>query len=67
VDGDAERALALARRNFALQKDTPDLRLYADAALAARDHVAVGELRQWLASTGFEDRAVAARLAEAAP
>jgi tetratricopeptide (TPR) repeat protein len=67
VDGDAGRALALARRNFAAQKDTPDLRLYADAAIAAGDRDAVESLRRWLAETGFEDRVVAARLAEAAP
>jgi tetratricopeptide (TPR) repeat protein len=67
VDHDAPRALALARRNFELQKDTPDLRVYADAALAARDREAVAALRRWLASTGFEDRAVAARLGGPAP
>lgn len=62
VDGDAARALVLARRNFALQKDTPDVRLLLGAALAAGDRATLAELRQWLASTGFEDRVVAARL-----
>jgi predicted Zn-dependent protease len=63
--GDARRALVLATRNFAIQKDTPDLRLLADAAVAAGDRAALRALRQWLQATGFEDRAVEARLREA--
>ena len=62
VDRDAARALVLARQNFALQKDTPDVRLLLGAALAAGDKPTLAELRRWLASTGFEDRVVAARL-----
>ena len=62
VDRDAARALVLARQNFALQKDTPDLRLLLGAALAAGDKTTLAELRRWLASTGFEDHVVAARL-----
>ena len=62
VDRNAARALALARQNFALQKDTPDIRLLLGAAVAAGDKRTLAELRQWLASTGFEDRVVAARL-----
>ena len=62
VDRDATRALALARQNFALQKDTPDVRLLLGAAVAAGDKPTLAELRRWLASTGFEDRIVTARL-----
>ena len=62
VDRDAARALVLARQNFALQKDTPDIRLLLGAAVAAGDKPTLAELRRWLASTGFEDRVVAARL-----
>ncbi|HEY8266967.1 MAG TPA: tetratricopeptide repeat protein [Steroidobacteraceae bacterium] len=62
VDRDAARALALARQNFALQKDTPDVRLLLGAAVAAGDKPTLAELRRWLASTGFEDRVVSARL-----
>jgi hypothetical protein len=65
VDGDAGRALALARRNFGLQKDTPDLRLLIDAAIAADDRAMLAYLRRWLEATGFEDRVAAARLAAA--
>lgn len=63
VDHDATRALDLARRNFELQKDTPDVRLLADAAVAAGDRAAIASLRGWLAATGFEDRVTAARIA----
>jgi Tetratricopeptide repeat len=62
VDRDSARALALARQNFGLQKDTPDLRLLLDAAVAAGDKPTLAELRRWLASTGFEDHVVASRL-----
>jgi Tfp pilus assembly protein PilF len=67
VDGDARRALALARENFAVQKDTPDLRLLVSAAMAAGDGATIRSLRDWLAETGFEDRVVAAQLAKAGP
>jgi hypothetical protein len=65
VDRAPARALALARRNFAIQKDTPDLRVLADAAIAARDASAVASVREWLARTGFEDRVAFARLERA--
>lgn len=65
VDGDASRALELARRNFAIQKDTPDLRLLIDAALAAGDRESLRFARAWLTETGFEDRVADARLREA--
>ena len=52
---DAAVALELARQNFVTQKDTRDLRLLADAALASGDAAAVESVRQWLAATGFED------------
>jgi hypothetical protein len=65
ADRDAARALALARRNFARQKDTADLRLLVEAARAAGDREALGEARDWLAASGFEDRVVSARLAGA--
>jgi hypothetical protein len=65
VDGDAARALELAHRNFAIQKDTPDLRLLIDAALAAGDRDSLRLVRAWLTETGFEDRVVDARLREA--
>jgi tetratricopeptide (TPR) repeat protein len=65
ADRDPGRALALARANFAVQKDTPDLRLLAEAAVAAGDRATIRYLRDWLKATGFEDRVASARLAEA--
>ena len=62
VEGDAVAALRLARLNFETQKDTPDLRMYAAAAIAAADASAVVEIRAWMRETGFEDRVVAAAL-----
>jgi hypothetical protein len=62
VDRDAARALVLARQNFALQKDTPDVRLLLGAAVAAGDKPTLAELRRWMTSTGFEDHVVVARL-----
>ena len=58
VEGDAAAALRLARLNFETQKDTPDLRMYAAAAIAAADASAVAEIRAWMRETGFEDRVV---------
>jgi hypothetical protein len=65
VDRQASRAVELARLNFEQQKDTPDLRIFADAAIAAGDRPAMEFLRAWLESTGFEDSMVAAKLAQA--
>lgn len=63
--GDAERALGHARRNFELQKDTADLRVWVEAALAAGNAADLRAARAWLAASGFEDRVVSARLADA--
>jgi Tetratricopeptide repeat len=65
ADRDPRRALVLARENFAVQKDTPDLRLLVEAAIAAGDRVTIRYLRDWLAQAGFEDRIAADRLAKA--
>ena len=64
-DRDPRRALALAHENFAVQKDTPDLRLLVEAAIAAEDRTTMRYLRDWLAQTGFEDRVATDRLAKA--
>jgi tetratricopeptide (TPR) repeat protein len=60
--GDAGRALGHARRNFELQKDTADLRVWVEAALAAGSAADLRAARDWLAVSGFEDRVVSARL-----
>jgi thioredoxin-like negative regulator of GroEL len=48
-------ALDAARRNFEVQKELPDVRLLARAALAAGDVVALQSLRRWLQDTGYRD------------
>jgi thioredoxin-like negative regulator of GroEL len=48
-------ALAAARANFEVQRELPDVRVLAGAAIAARDADAQRALRAWLDSTGFED------------
>lgn len=55
VEGDAARAVALARANFALQKEPADLRVLLEAANAANDAAALAIARDWIARTGFVD------------
>ncbi len=54
VLGDSERALALARRNFAVQREAADARILLEAALAARQPEAGQAALQWLADTGHD-------------
>ena len=63
--GDVRRALAHARRNFELQKDTADLRVWVEAAVAAGSAADLRAAREWLAASGFEDRVVEESLARA--
>jgi hypothetical protein len=53
--GQFAAALAAARANFATQRELPDVRMLARAAVAARDSDAVRLLRDWLTTTGFTD------------
>jgi predicted Zn-dependent protease len=53
--GDAARALAAARANFRMQRELPDVRVLARAALAAGDDTARRELEAWMHETGFRD------------
>ncbi len=62
VEHDPAAALRLARRNFETQRDTPDLRMLAEAAAQAGDAPALEAVRAWMQRSGFEDRVVAARL-----
>jgi predicted Zn-dependent protease len=55
VEHDADRALTLAKANFATQRETLDVRLLARAALRLKDRATLADLKQWLTSTGFED------------
>ena len=48
-----------------MQREPADLRVLAEAAVAAGDAQAQAMARRWLAETGLEYAAVAATLAEA--
>ncbi|MEO7852079.1 MAG: hypothetical protein ABIR94_07465 [Rubrivivax sp.] len=54
VLGDNERALALASRNFAVQREAADARILLEAALAARQPAAAQPALQWLTDTGHD-------------
>lgn len=55
VNDDPAGALAAARTNFEKQKELPDVRVLARAALAAGDTGALSGLRRWLLETGYRD------------
>jgi tetratricopeptide (TPR) repeat protein len=57
---DPGAALALARRNWAVQKEPADLRIYLEAALDARVPGAAAPALDWLRRSALEDVAVAA-------
>lgn len=58
VEGDAAKALQLARANFEQQRETIDARLLVRAARAAGDRDALAEVARWLHATGFEDHEI---------
>ncbi|PWF55688.1 hypothetical protein [Massilia glaciei] len=62
VRGDGKAGLALARKNWAVQKEAADIRLLLEAALMARDKAAAAPALAWIGQHGYEDVA-AARLA----
>jgi Tfp pilus assembly protein PilF len=53
--GDNQTAVALARDNWAVQKEVPDLRLLLETARASNDVATVESVRQWLARSRTED------------
>jgi tetratricopeptide (TPR) repeat protein len=56
LEHDPSRALELAKANFAIQRETIDVRLLVRAARVSGDTVALIQVAQWLRKTGFEDR-----------
>ena len=58
IDGDARRALNLARANWAKQREPADLRILAAAADAAGDADARDVVAQWVAKTRYRDAAL---------
>ena len=53
--GDPQAALTLARENWMVQKELPDLRLLVETSLATRDLATLASARQWLAQARSED------------
>jgi hypothetical protein len=53
--GGRQAALALARDNFNVQRETEDIRLLARAAVGARDPAGLATLREWLQHSHYED------------
>ncbi|MEO8061852.1 MAG: hypothetical protein ABI821_03795 [Pseudomonadota bacterium] len=64
--GDAVQALVAASANFNAQRELPDVRVLARAAMAAHDQPAQQRLRDWLRSTGFADAVAESILSGAA-
>ena len=62
LDADPRRALALAKDNWAVQKEPADARILLEAALAANDGAALRALKEWLAQSRLEDVQLATRL-----
>jgi predicted Zn-dependent protease len=53
-----QAALALARDNFKVQRETEDVRLFARAVVAARDSAALATLKEWLHHSRYQDTVV---------
>ena len=62
--GDARGALPYAVANWRVQREAADLRILAEAAVAANDPAALDVVKQWLAVTGLEYRQVQALVAD---
>ena len=60
VRDDAAAALESAGRNWAVQREPADLRIYARAAERAHAAVDVAAIARWVRETGYEDRTLCA-------
>lgn len=56
--GDSKAALALAKQNWAVQKESADMRVLLEAALKSGDKATAAPVLDWAAKTGVEDVAV---------
>ncbi len=54
LQGQSERALALAGDNYALQREPADARILLEAALATKRPDAARPVLQWLAASGYD-------------
>jgi len=64
LKGDAARALALARSNYAVQREAADARILLEAAIAARQPDAAAPVREWLTANRVESVALQALAAK---
>jgi len=64
IDRDVRAAVELARANWDVQREPADLRVLADAALAADDKAALATATEWIRTTRLEDVTLAARIGE---
>jgi len=62
-----QAALALARDNFNVQRETEDIRLFARAVVVTRDPAALATLKEWLQHSHYEDIVVAQLLRSGQP
>jgi hypothetical protein len=60
VRGDAAGALELAERNWHVQREPADVRIYFAAATAAGNRAALRNLESWIEQIHYEDRTIAA-------
>lgn len=64
LEGDAAKALELATKNWAVQKEPADARVLLEAAVATKNAAAAAPALQWLESTRFSDPRLRALAAE---
>ncbi len=55
IEGDADKALDLALKNWTVQREPRDARIVLEAALAARKPAAAQPVLTWLAESRIED------------
>jgi len=60
VRDDAAGALESAARNWAVQREPADLRIYARAAQRAHASADAAVIARWLRATGYQDRTLCA-------
>jgi len=58
VRGDSKSALVLAQKNWAVQKESADIRVLLEAAAKAKDKAAAAPVLEWVARYAVEDVAV---------
>ncbi len=62
LESDARAALALARDNWAVQREPADLRILVEAARATGDQGAMKLATDWIAANGLQSATIVALL-----